>query len=193
MALLLWDQATTAAVGLAWGLFGLALVETAEALREKPLLMRARLVLLASLVRIFVADLNSIARVGSVAVPVITVALLAAIYYYAAFRTQDSPVVRGTLPWFGTLSLAALLRFELPVEWVAVSWAEMAVGLYALSPFMRNATFRQQCYAMTLFCGLRCAFDNFYQPAPTALFGGRHGARVGADRSVSPRANTIPA
>ena len=166
VALLLWDEATTAAVGLAWGLFGLALLETAEALREKPLLMQARLVLLASFARIFMADLNSTSRVGPVAVPVITVTLLAAIYYYAAFRTQDSPVVRGTLLWFGTLSLAALLRFELPVEWVAVSWAAMAVGLYALSRFMRNATFRQQCYAMTLFCGLRCAFDNFYQLSP---------------------------
>lgn len=166
VVLLLWDEATTAAVGLAWGLFGLALVETAEALREKPLLMQARLVLLASFVRIFIADLNSTSRVGPVAVPVITVTLLAAIYYYAAFRTQDSPVVRGTLLWFGTLSLAALLRFELPVEWVAVSWAAMAVGLYALSRFMRSATFRQQCYAMTLFCGVRCAFDNFYQLSP---------------------------
>jgi uncharacterized membrane protein len=166
VALLLWDEATTAAVGLAWGLFGLALVETAEALREKPLLMQARLVLLASFVRIFIADLNSTARVGPVAVPVITVTLLAAIYYYAAFRTQDSPAVRGTLLWFSTLSLAALLRFEMPVEWVAVSWAAMAVALYALSGFMRNATFRQQCYAMTLFCGVRCAFDNFYQLSP---------------------------
>ena len=50
--------------------------------------------------------------------------------------------MRGTLQWFGTVSLAALLRFELPVEWVAVSWAAMAVGLYALARFLRNATFR---------------------------------------------------
>jgi uncharacterized membrane protein len=166
VALLLWDEATTAAVGLAWGLFGLALVETAEALREKPLLMQGRLVLLASFTRIFIADLNSTSRVGPLAVPVITVTLLAAIYYYAGFRTQDSSAVRGMLLWFGTLSLAALFRFELPVEWVAVSWAAIAVGLYALSRVMRNATFRQQSYAMTLFCGVRCAFDNFYQLSP---------------------------
>jgi uncharacterized membrane protein len=166
VTVLLWDEAVTAAVGLAWGLFGLALLETAEALREKPLLMQARLVLLASFVRIFIADLNSVERVGPFAVPVITVTLLAAIYYYAAFRTPDSPAVRTTLLWFGTISLAVLLRFELPAEWVAVSWAAMAVGLFALSGFLRNATFRQQCYAMALLCGVRCAFDNFYQLAP---------------------------
>src|SRR3984957_930277 len=136
VTVLLWDEAVTAAVGLAWGLFGLALLETAEVLREKPLLMQARLVLLASFVRIFIADLNSVARVGPFAVPVITVTLLAAVYYYAAFRTSDSPAVRKTLLWFGTISLAVLLRFELPVEWVAVSWAAMAVGLYALSGFL---------------------------------------------------------
>jgi Predicted membrane protein (DUF2339) len=163
VTLLLWDEATSAAVGLAWGLFGLALLETAESLREKPLLMQARLVLLASFIRIFIADLNSVAHLGPVAVPVITVTLLAAMYYYATFRTQDSPAVKGTLLWFGTISLAVLLRFELPGEWVAVSWAAMAVGLYALSALVRNATFRHQCYAMTLLCGVRCAFDNFYQ------------------------------
>jgi hypothetical protein len=166
LTLLLWNEATTAAVGLAWGLLGLALLETAEALHEKPLLVQARLVLLASFIRIFIADLNSVAHVGPLAVPVITVTLLAVIYYYAAFRTQDSPAMRGMLLWFGTISLAVLLRFELPGEWVAVSWAAMAVGLYALSAFVRDATFRHQCYAMTLLCGVRCAFDNFYQLSP---------------------------
>jgi len=123
VALLIWDEATTAAVGLAWGLFGLALLETAELLREKPLVTQGRLLLLASFVRIFIADLNSTSRVGRVAAPVITVTLLAAIYFYTAFSTQESPKVRAALFWFGTLSLAALSRFELRVEWVAVSWA----------------------------------------------------------------------
>lgn len=163
VALLLWDEASTAAVGLAWGLFGLALLETAEALRERPLLVQGRLLLGASFVRIFIADLNSTSRVGPLAAPVITVTLLAAIYYYAAFSKQNSPRVRATFLWFGTLSLAALLRFELPVEWVAVFWAAMAVVLYALSRYLRMATFREQCYAMTLLGGARCAFDNFYQ------------------------------
>lgn len=166
IALLLWEEASTAAVGLAWGLFGLALLEIAEALREKPLLVEGRLLLLASFVRIFIADLNSTSRIGPLAAPLITVTLLAAIYYFAAFSAQSSPRARATLLWFGTLSLAALLRFELPVEWVAVLWAVMAVVLYALSRYLHTATFREQCYAMTLLAGVRCAFDNFYQLSP---------------------------
>jgi hypothetical protein len=166
VALLIWDEAVTAAVGLAWGLFGLALLETAELLREKPLVVQGRLLLLASFVRIFIADLNSTSRVGPVAAPVITVTVLAAIYFYAGFSSQDSPKVRAALLWFGTLSLAALLRFELRVEWVAVSWAVMAVVLYGLARFLRETIFRKQCYAMTLLAGVRCAFDNFYQLTP---------------------------
>ena len=91
--------------------------------------------------RIFVADLNSTAQVGRFAAPVITVALLAAIYYYAAFTTQDSPRIRVALLWFGTIALAALLRFEMPVEWVAVGWAAMAVALYSLARLAREQAF----------------------------------------------------
>lgn len=74
--------------------------------------------------------------------------------------------MRATFLWFGILSLAALLRFESPVEWVAVLWACMAVVLYALSRYLQTATFRNRCYAMTLLTGGRCAFDNFYQLSP---------------------------
>jgi uncharacterized membrane protein len=166
VALLLWDETTTAAVGLAWGLFALALLETAEALHEKPLLVQGRVLLIASFARIFVADLNSTSRVGVLTAPVITVTLLAASYYYAAFSTRDSPRFRAALLWFGTTSVAALLRFQLPAEWVAVSWAAMAVAAYALGRQWSLATFRNQCYVLTLFVGIRCAFDNFYQTSP---------------------------
>jgi uncharacterized membrane protein len=166
IALLIWDEAATAAVGLAWGLFGLSLLETAELLREKPLLVQGRLLLLASFGRVFIADLNSTSRVGPLAAPVITVTVLATTYFYAAFSTQESPRVRATLLWFGTLSFVALARFELRVEWVAVGWAAMAVVLYGVARYLRETTFREQSYAMTLLAGIRCAFDNFYQLSP---------------------------
>jgi hypothetical protein len=166
LALLLLDESATAAVGLAWGLFGLALLETAEALHDKPLLVQGRAMLLASFVRIFIADLNSTSKIGSLPVPMITVGLLAAIYYYAAYSTRDNARVRAGLLWFGTLSLAALLRFELPIEWVAVGWAVLAVATYAIGWKLRLSTFRNQCYAMTSLSGIRCAFDNFYQVGP---------------------------
>ena len=163
---LLWVEATSGVVGLAWGLFGLVLIEAAGLTRDKALLWQGRALLVASFVRIFVADLNSTSRLGALPVPVITVTILAAIYYYAAFTSEGSPRIRSALQWMGTISVAALLRFEMSPEWVAVGWAAMAVALYFASGVLRERTLRAQCYAMTLLAGIRCGFDNFYRVSP---------------------------
>ena len=163
---LLWVEATSGVVGLAWGLFGLVLIEVAGLTRDKALLWQGRALLVASFARIFFADLNSTSRLGALPVPEITVTILAAIYYYCAFASEDSPRIRSALLWMGTISIAALLRFEMPPEWVAVGWAAMAVVLYFASGALREETFRAQCYAMTLLAGIRCGFDNFYRVSP---------------------------
>ena len=163
---LLWVEATSGVVGLAWGLFGLVLIEVAGLTRDKALLWQGRALLVASFARIFFADLNSTSRLGALPVPEITVTILAAIYYYCAFTSEDSPRIRSALLWMGTTSIAALLRFEMPPEWVAVGWAAMAVVLYFASGALREETFRAQCYAMTLLAGIRCGFDNFYRVSP---------------------------
>ena len=163
---LLWVEATSGVVGLAWGLFGLVLIEVAGLTRDKALLWQGRALLVASFARIFFADLNSTSRLGALPVPEITVTILAAIYYYCAFTSEDSPRIRSALLWMGTSSIAALLRFEMPPEWVAVGWAAMAVVLYFASGALREETFRAQCYAMTLLAGIRCGFDNFYRVSP---------------------------
>ena len=66
----------------------------------------------------------------------------------------------------GTISIAALLRFEMSPEWVAAGWAAMAVALYFAGGALREGAYRAQCYAMTLLAGIRCGFDNFYRVSP---------------------------
>ena len=161
-ALLILLEATSGAVGLAWGLFGLALFETADALADKPLRWQARVMLLASFCRIFLADLNSTTS-GWLHVPVMTVLILAAIYYYAGFRSDSAPRMKMALLWFGTVALAALVRFEMRMEWVAVGWAMLAVACYAANRFASAVAFRSQCFVLTLLVGIRCGFDNFYE------------------------------
>jgi len=164
IAVLLWHEVASAAIGLAWGLFGLVLIEAARArIGDGSLLVQGRILLLASFARIFFADLNATQHLRSVPAPVLTIALLSAIYYFAAFNTTDSPRVRTTLLWFGTISLSALFRFQLPLEWVAVSWSVLAVILYGLGRRSSIKTFCNQSYAMALLVGARCALDNFYQ------------------------------
>lgn len=166
VAVLLWHEVASAGVGLAWGLFGLALIEAARARHNvPPVLLQGRLLLLASFARIFFADLNGTQHLRSIPVPVLTVALLSLIYYFLGFTATDSYRVRTALLWFGTASVAALLRFQLPVEWVAVSWSLLAAILYGVG-LLSTITFRSQSYVMALVVGARCAFDNFYQVSP---------------------------
>jgi uncharacterized membrane protein len=171
-ALILWKEATNAAVGLAWGMLGLALVEAGQSLDDRPLRTQGQILLTLSLVRIFIADLNGTAMIGPVSARVVTVTLLAAIYYYVAFSTPpESPVnverrepkLRALFLWCAAIALAALLRFELQTSWVAAGWAALVVILYRLGSVLPSAAMRHQAYLLTLLVGVRCAFDNFYQ------------------------------
>jgi len=166
VTILLWDEVTAAAVAVAWGIFALALFEAANLLGHRPLRLEAYAVLVASFARIFIADLNSTAYLGHVPTPIVTVGILAAIYYYVSFSVTDSPRIRAAFLWLGTISLAALFRFESPAAWVAVSWAALAVALYSLGRSLKSRTFLNQACLMTLAVGVRCTFDNLYQTGP---------------------------
>jgi uncharacterized membrane protein len=82
--------------------------------------------------------------------------------------------------WFGTVALAALLRFELHLVWVAVGWAALALAAYVVAWWIERSgaetdaelnaaaasdyaqALRGQAVLLTLLVGLRCAIDNFY-------------------------------
>jgi len=173
-ALLVWNESTNAAVGLGWALLGLALLETGRASYvspaghgvqgDPPLRAQGHMLLGLSFARILIADLNAVQRVGDVSARLITVSLLAAIYYYAAFTATDNePRMRSALYWFGAGALAALMRFELATAWVAVGWAGLTVVVYLAGRRFGVPAMRHQAYVLTLLVGVRCAFDNFYQ------------------------------
>ncbi|MGH9592523.1 MAG: hypothetical protein ACRD5L_05485, partial [Bryobacteraceae bacterium] len=132
-------------------------------MHDRPLLIQGRVLLFASFARIFFADLNSTSRVGPFAAPIVTVSLLALIYFYVALTFEESSRFRAPLLWFGTISFAALIRFHAPYEWVAVVWAAFAILLYAVGSSPRLTTFRDQSYFAALLVGARCGFDNFFQ------------------------------
>ena len=90
---------------------------------------------------------------------------MSAIFYWAA--TKSGPTRwRASFLWFGTIAIAALARFELPISWVAVAWAILAAALYALGQRISQRALRMQCYTFTVLTAIRCAFDNFYQRGP---------------------------
>ncbi len=174
VASLLWAEVTNAAISLAWGVFGLVLIETARALKYRPLTLQGFCLFTLSFGRIFFADLNGADRIGPVSVSVLTVGLLAAIYYAMAFTSpkeksgaeaEPSPWMRTALLWFGSGAIAALARFELAPAWVAVGWALLAAAAYFLGRGLAEPTLATQSYAGTLLVAARCAFENFYLTA----------------------------
>jgi uncharacterized membrane protein len=165
LSLLLWEEVANAGVALAWGILAIALIETGEEFKGLGLIGQGRLLLIAAFSRIFFADLNAATRIGPVTSRTLTITVLAAIFYWAA--TKSGPTRwRATFLWFGTIAIAALARFELPISWVAVAWAILAAALYALGQRISQRALRLQCYTFTVLTAIRCAFDNFYQRGP---------------------------
>jgi len=162
---LIWRELTSAAIALAWGIFAMILLEAARSLPDRPLLIQSRILLLASFARIFFADLNSIATIGHFSARVLTVSILAALYFYVALTSEQSSRFRAILFWLGTISIVSLIRFQLPAEWVAVAWAALVVVLYFAGSTRKLSTFRDQSFGLAFLVGIRCAFDNFYQIA----------------------------
>jgi predicted membrane protein DUF2339 len=172
--LILWQEVTNMAVGLAWGMLGLALLEIGRSVKDRAVALRLQghIMLTLSLVRVFIADLNGTMMIGPVPARVMTVTVLAAMYYYVAFTTaSDSrrpreewmPMIRPLFLWYAAAALVALLRFELETSWVVVGWAILVVVLYRLGGILRTPTLRYQAYLLTLLAGVRCSLDNFYQ------------------------------
>jgi uncharacterized membrane protein len=172
----IWNEVATGGIALAWALYGLALLEVGRAKDELHLRAQGHALLFLSFARIFFADLNVERSIGLVSARLLTVTILAVMYYYAGLSTEEkSRRLRAAYVWCGMVSLVALARFELPLVWVAVGWAGLALVVFvvgewaqrsggAKSPIQSIArTLRVQSYVITLLVALRCGFDNFYQ------------------------------
>lgn len=160
--LLIWYEVTPAAVGLAWAMLGLALVEVSRPLADRALRAQGYTLMVLSFGRIFIADLNVTSDLGPVPARLVTVTLLAAIYYYSSFTAdQDLPRLKTALLWFGTSALVALMYFQCG-EWVSVAWAVSTVTLFFLGKLLKRPHFVYQSYLLTLLGALHCAFEDFY-------------------------------
>jgi len=67
------------------------------------------------------------------------------------------------LSYFGTIALAALMRFELGLDWVIVAWAALALALAAFAWKARRQVFLHQSFLIGLAVILRALFHNFYE------------------------------
>jgi uncharacterized membrane protein len=67
------------------------------------------------------------------------------------------------LSYFGVIAFAALMRFELGLDWVVVAWAALALALVALAWKTKRQVFLHQGYLTGLAVLFRALFHNFYE------------------------------
>ncbi len=173
VSLLVWYELEPAGVVLGWTLLGLILFELGLARRAVSLRLQAYVAIAAGFLRIFFVNLNAEAYPGELSPRVYTtVPLVLACYYVCGRlqrRTEDflkldiqlkAAEFHSTL---GVLSLAGLMRFELPADWVIVAWAGLAFALLAVALKPGQKVFLHQGQLVAFAVLFRGVLHNLYQ------------------------------
>jgi hypothetical protein len=180
LALLAWYELRPIGVDVAWVMGGLVLFELGLSRKSLALRLQAYLLFLAGFTRIFYVNLNATGNPGEISPRFYTVVPLALAFFYAQWRLHDS---RDNLldlerrlraeelcSYLGTITIAALMRFELEADWVAAAWAALAFVLLAVAWRSKLPVFLHQALFMGFGVLFRTALHNFYQrsyfPAP---------------------------
>jgi uncharacterized membrane protein len=180
VALLLWYELQPVAVALGWSLFALILFETGLKLPSAHLRGQAYALFAASFLRLFVVNLNAAGPVGGVSARVYTIVPLALAFYYVYGRLSSAGEksltfeqrgrIAGWHCFFGTIALAALLRFEIDADLVVAAWAVLVLLLVAVAWKTSRRIFLHQSILLAFAILLRGILHNLYQrsyfPAP---------------------------
>jgi len=180
LALLAWYELRPVGVAVAWVIGGLLLFELGLTCKSRALRLQGYVAFLASFARIFFVNLNASGFPGEVSPRVYTLIPLVFTYFYAYWRLSqsESEITRleGKLhvaeisSYLGTITIAALMRFELEADWVAAAWAALAVVLLAIAWRSGRRVFQHQSLLLAFGVGFRASLHNFYQrsyfPAP---------------------------
>ena len=180
LALLAWYELRPVSVADAWLVGGLVLLELGLEQRKLSLRWQAYTALAASFLRIFFVNLNAAGKPGEISPRFYSVVPLAFGYFYAYWRLHEShgDLHRSELRfraadvccWLGTITFAALIRFELDADWVAAGWAALAFALLALAWRSERRVFLYQGLMIVVGVLFRTVLHNFYErsyfPAP---------------------------
>jgi hypothetical protein len=159
---------------------GLILFEIGVARDKVSLRIQGYVVLLAAFLRIFFVNLNADGSPGEISPRFYTIVPLALGFFYAYWRLRElNPKLTDkerrfkasdVCCWLGTVSVVALMRFELPGDWVAAAWAALVFALLTLAWRSSRQEFLYQGMLLAAGVGLRTILHNFYArsyfPAP---------------------------
>jgi uncharacterized membrane protein len=180
LALLAWYELRPVGVAVAWVLGSLVLLEIGLRRKSAQLRFQAYVALAASFSRIWFVNLNASGNPGEISPRFYTVLPVMLAFYYAYWRLLEAGDDLGQLErkygaahfccWFGTISLAALMRFELPPDWVAGAWAALTLVLVLMAWRSVQRLFLHQALLVAAAVLMRASLHNFYErsyfPAP---------------------------
>jgi len=180
LGLLAWYELRPVGVAVAWAVGGLLLLEVGLERKSPALRLQAYVALLAAFLRIFFVNLNAAGAPGEISPRFYSVIPIALGFFYAYWRLGEAreillPVERKIRPaecacWLGVISIASLMRFELPADWVAAGWAALAFALLAIAWRSERRIFLHQAILVSFGVLFRTLLHNFYQrtyfPAP---------------------------
>jgi uncharacterized membrane protein len=180
LALLAWYELRPIGVANAWFAGGLILFEIGLTREKFSLRLQGYVAFVLSFLRIFFVNLNADGIPGTISPRFYTVLPIAIGFFYAYSRLYDRGkdliAEERRFPaaeiccWLGTMSVAALARFELPADWVAAAWAALVFLLLFLSWRSERRVFLYQGILLMLGVLFRTVLHNCYErsyfPAP---------------------------
>jgi hypothetical protein len=168
---LIWYRLDANNVSLAWGVFGLLLFELGNWRSWGFLRIQAYVALAFSFAHIFYANFNTLSAPGIFSPPIITVILLVPIYFWVYWQLhgrKSASAVEGKIrieyliASLGTATLAALARFELPLDVVVIGYAAIVLGTLLIAWLTRLQIFLYQALVMLGVTAFRISMHNFY-------------------------------
>jgi hypothetical protein len=180
LALLAWYELRAVSVADAWLAGGLVLFELGLARKKLSLRLQGYTLFAACFLRIFFVNLNAAGNPGEISPRFYTTVPLALGFFYTYWRLHESchALVESERKlraadiycWLGTITFAALMRFELEADWVASAWAALAFGLLAIAWNSERRVFLYQGLMVAVGVLFRTVLHNFYErsyfPAP---------------------------
>ncbi len=178
LALVAWYELRPVSVADAWLVGGLVLFELGLERKRLSLRLQGYAAFAASFLRIFFVNLNAAGNPGEISPRFYTVVPLALGFFYAYWRLYESSV---NLPendlneserkfkaadgccWMGTITFAALMRFELEADWVAAAWAALAFALLVIAWRSERRVFLYQGLLIAVGVLSRTVLHNFYE------------------------------
>jgi hypothetical protein len=167
---LIWYQLPAIDVSLVWGIFGLVLFMIGEWKSWSFLRAQAYVALTCSFAHIFYANFNALPAPGAARPEMITVIPLVGIYFFIYWQLHGKKSsqlenrfrIEDPIACLGTATLAALARFELPLDAVAIGYAVLVIATLLAARFTRLQIFVYQALALLGVAAFRVSMHNFY-------------------------------